>query len=89
MTTRDVISEFIPHISQTDLIISSLGRTAEETFKLIDNYDRVLFLDCMGSVTGVGIGVAMSCPNVKVFAFETDGSFMYNSSRRVRELVKE
>ena len=60
------------------MFISSLGRTAELTFRFIDNPDRVLFLDCLGATIGVGIGVALANNSTSVYAFETDGSFYYN-----------
>lgn len=80
MTTRDIIMTLTEYINPNDLIVCSLGRTAEESFLNIDNIDRVLFLDCMGAVTGTAIGVSLGCPENNVFAFETDGSLMYNLS---------
>lgn len=79
MNTREAIKYIMKYVGEKDLVICSLGRTAEETFSLA-NKEQVLFLDCMGSVTGVAIGVSLGCPKSTVFAFDTDGSFMYNSS---------
>ncbi len=78
MTTTDVITTLNRYVNNDDLIVCSLGRTAEETFLSIENHDRVLFLDCMGSITGVAVGVSLGCPNNMTYAFETDGSLMYN-----------
>jgi len=80
MKTHDVLQELIKVVFPNDLFVSSLGRTAEETFKHVPNINRVLFLDCMGAVTGVAVGVALACRNVQVYALETDGSVMYDSS---------
>jgi len=80
MKTCDVLKELIKVAHPNDLFISSLGRTAEEIFKNVPNRDRVLFLDCMGAVTGVAVGVALACSSVQVYALETDGSVMYDLS---------
>ena len=96
MTTHDSISVLRKHIMPSDLLVSSLGRTAEEVFNQIENPDRVLFLDCLGATIGVAVGVSLGSPNNRVFALETDGSFMYdmtifhsvaNLSHRLKELV--
>lgn len=78
MTTQESICILKKHISSSDLLISSLGRTAEEVFQQIENVDRVLFLDCLGAVTGVAVGISLGCPHNRVFALDTDGSFMYD-----------
>lgn len=80
MTTHDIIEVVTRYIEPIDLIVSSLGRTAEETFLQVENTERILFLDCMGAVTGVAIGVSLGCPHTHVFAFDTDGSLMYDLS---------
>ena len=53
MTTHDTISVLRKLIMPSDLLVSSLGRTAEEVFSQIENPDRVLFLDCLGATIGV------------------------------------
>lgn len=78
MTTTEAINSILPFIEDDALLVSSLGRTAETVFNTISDRNRVLFLDCMGAVTGVGVGLALSLKNNRVYAFETDGSFMYN-----------
>lgn len=78
MTTTETINLILPFIEDDALLVSSLGRTAETVFNTISDRNRVLFLDCMGAVTGVGVGLALSLKSNRVYAFETDGSFMYN-----------
>lgn len=80
MTTDNAIKTILSHTNSTDLIVCSLGRTAEKTFCYVRNIDRVLFLDCLGAPIGVGVGVALANSNSPVFSFETDGSFFYNMS---------
>ena len=45
MTTHEAIAILKKKISLDDLVVSSLGRTAEETFLQISNRERILFLD--------------------------------------------
>lgn len=80
MNTKTAIMKIFNQIEVNDLIISSLGRTAEEVFVQAKNHDRILFLDCLGSVSGISVGVSLGCENSTVYAFDTDGSFIYNAS---------
>lgn len=76
MRTRDAILIINKYFDSNHLGICSLGRTAEEAFLNMNN-NQILFLDCLGSVTGTAIGVALGCKNCWVNALDTDGSFMY------------
>ena len=80
MNTHDSLRVIFQHAGRNDLFVSSLGRTAEEAYIQSDNIDRILFLDCMGSVSGVSMGVALACRSVNVYGLDTDGSFMYDLS---------
>jgi len=80
MNTHTAIMKIFNYIRSKDLLISSLGRTAEEVFIQANNHDQVLFVDCLGAVSGLGVGVALACKDTNVFAFDTDGSFIYNAS---------
>ena len=79
METREIVKAIKEYNDENHLYVCSLGRTAEEVFNLLPN-NQTLFLDCLGSTAGVGIGVAKGCPSAKVFSLETDGSFMYSLS---------
>lgn len=79
MRTQEAISIINKYFDSNHLGICSLGRTAEEAFLNMNN-NQILFLDCLGSVTGMAIGVALGCKESWVDALDTDGSFMYNFS---------
>lgn len=79
MTTENVFKIISKFFTAEHLGICSLGRTAEECYKYIP-HDQVLFLDCLGSVADTAVGIALGCSNSNVFAFETDGSFLFNLS---------
>jgi Thiamine pyrophosphate-requiring enzymes [acetolactate synthase, pyruvate dehydrogenase (cytochrome), glyoxylate carboligase, phosphonopyruvate decarboxylase] len=79
MNTQEAVSIIKEFFSSKHLGICSMGRTAEEVYLNINNC-QVLFLDCMGCVTGTAIGVALGCQEIWVDALDTDGSFMYSLS---------
>lgn len=79
MKTKEAISIIKKYFGANYLGVCSMGRTAEEIFQNIP-INQVLFLDCMGSVTGTAIGVALGCQETWIDAFDTDGSFMYSLS---------
>lgn len=79
MNTQEAVKIIKSFFGSNHLGICSMGRTAEEVYLNINNR-QVLFLDCMGSVTGTAIGVALGCQEIWVDAFDTDGSFMYTLS---------
>lgn len=79
MNTQEAVLIIKKFFDSSHLGICSMGRTAEEVYLNINN-SQVLFLDCMGSVTGTAIGVALGCQEIWVDALDTDGSFMYSIS---------
>lgn len=79
MRTQEAILTIKKYFGADHLGVCSMGRTAEEVFLNISN-SQVLFLDCMGSVTGTAIGVALGCQETWIDALDTDGSFMYSLS---------
>lgn len=79
MKTQEAILTIKKYFGVNHLGVCSMGRTAEEVFLNIST-SQVLFLDCMGSVTGTAIGVALGCQETWIDAFDTDGSFMYSLS---------
>jgi len=79
MNTKEIISAIKRGFSINHLAVCSIGRTAEEVFRQLP-IDQVLFIDCLGSVSGLAVGLSMGLADVWVDAFETDGSFMYNLS---------
>lgn len=60
-----------------ELVVVTLGVTGDE-WAAINTRDANLFLSCMGYVTPVGIGLALSLPHRKVVVLESDGSLLLN-----------
>lgn len=75
MTTREAI-EIISRFATSDTsFVVSLGRTSEECFNLFPN--NALFMDSMGDITSVAIGVALGVGKQHpVIAIDTDGSHL-------------
>lgn len=79
MTTVDVFTVIQQYFNDECLGVCSLGRTAENCYKKLPN-SQILYIDCMGCITDVAVGVALGCPQKRVFSFDTDGSFLFNSA---------
>ncbi len=68
----DVIADLVP---QETSFVCSLGRTAEIAFRRIPS--NTLFLDSMGDVASVAVGVSLGLPRDRlVVALDTDGSHL-------------
>ena len=79
MTTDEVFTIIQKYFNDEYLGICSLGRTAEICYEKLP-HSQVLFIDCMGCITDVSVGVALGCPHNKVLSFDTDGSFLFNTA---------
>lgn len=60
------------------VLVSSLGRTADEIYRRWP--DDALFIDSMGDVCGLSMGIAIGAPALSVIGVDTDGSFLMNLS---------
>lgn len=79
MNTSDVISFVTEKLTEDTTVIVSLGRTGEEMFRR--NQNQTLFLDCMGSVCSLSVGVALAVGDGSpVIAIDTDGSHLMDLS---------
>lgn len=78
MTPHSAITTIVSRLGSDVLCVSSLGRVSEILFSL--RPASTLFLDSMGDVTATSMGMAVGAPDVQVFAFDTDGSFLMNLS---------
>lgn len=74
MKSDEAILEIVKKSQGNSVYISSLGRTSELLFRISPN--NTLFVDSMGDVTSLAIGVAISFPHTSVYSFDTDGSFL-------------
>lgn len=77
MTTAEAVETILRQVGQGAVVVSSLGRTAEEVFR---RHPSALFLDCLGAPTPVACGVALGASEVHTVCFDTDGSFLMDLS---------
>lgn len=78
MRTREALAALVGRMPDTAVYVSSLGRTSEEMYAL--RPDDTLFVDSMGDVTAITLGIALGAPGVPVLGVDTDGSFLMNLS---------
>lgn len=79
MKTREVLELLAQLVPGDTILVSSLGRTSEEAFRLFPN--RTLFLDSMGDIASVASGLALGLgPEYPVVALDTDGSHLMGLS---------
>jgi thiamine pyrophosphate-dependent acetolactate synthase large subunit-like protein len=71
----EVLAELKRAVKETDLIVSALAGTTNETYGVIDRPGN-LYLVGMGMVSQVALGLATALPQCRVFAFDTDGSIL-------------
>ncbi|KUL25799.1 thiamine pyrophosphate-dependent enzyme [Actinoplanes awajinensis] len=78
MNTREALSAVVENAGRDAIFVSSLGRTSEEMYAL--RPDDTLFMDSMGDVTAVALGIGLNGSTFPVVAVDTDGSFLMNLS---------
>lgn len=75
LSSETAIRTLVANSGARNLFISSLGRTAEHLWRL--KPDHTLFLDALGDVLPVAIGVAIACgERFRVTAVDTDGGHL-------------
>ena len=70
-----VVNRFI---SPDDLVVVSLGGVVDEWHNVRPSGGN-LFLEILGGITPVALGLAVALPHRKVFSLDTDGSFFMNT----------
>lgn len=78
MNSREALQAVVDTMGRDAIFACSLGRTSEEMHAL--RPDATLFMDSMGDVTAVSLGIALNGPDFPVVAVDTDGSFLMNLS---------
>lgn len=77
MLNRFACLKLLSEEIKDELVVVTLGVTGDE-WAAINKRDANLLLSCMGYVTPVGIGLALSLPHRKVVVLESDGSLLLN-----------
>ena len=70
-----VINRFV---SPDDLVVVSLGGVVDEWHNVRPSGGN-LFLEILGGITPVALGLAVALPHRKIFSLDTDGSFYMNT----------
>ncbi|KXK62062.1 hypothetical protein AWW66_10475 [Micromonospora rosaria] len=78
MRTADFLAALLDRLPPPTLLVSALGRTSEELYRLAP--DRTLVTDTMGDVAALSVGVALGARPLPVAGVDTDGSFLMNLS---------
>ena len=77
MTTqrRDILAQLGGHLADGDIVVAALAGTTADTYQVIDRPGN-LYLVGLGMITQVSLGLALSLPESKVVALDTDGSLL-------------
>ena len=78
MLTSAALDRLVEAAPADAVYVASLGRVAVELHRL--RPDHTLFLDSLGDVVPVALGIALARPALPVVAVDTDGSFLMNLS---------
>ncbi|MEU8799798.1 thiamine pyrophosphate-dependent enzyme [Spirillospora sp. NPDC048819] len=90
MNSREFIEAILDRAGGRSVAVVAPGRTGELLFRI--RPARTLFVDSMGDVCPLALGIAMAAREIDVYAFETDGGLLMNLSvlpvlgRRMPEL---
>ena len=76
--TSAALERLVEAVPPDGVFVASLGRVAVEMDRL--RSDQTLFLDSLGDVVPVAVGIALARPALPVTAIDTDGSFLMNLS---------
>jgi len=78
MTTRDAVNILASTLPEGVSLVSSPGRTADEVANKFPN--QTLFIDSMGDVVPIAMGLALGLSPLPVVALDTDGSHLFGLS---------
>ncbi|GAB3057066.1 thiamine pyrophosphate-dependent enzyme [Micromonospora schwarzwaldensis] len=78
MRTSEFIAALLDRLPPDSLLVSALGRTSEELYRLAAH--RTLVTDTMGDVAALSTGLAIGARPLPVAGVDTDGSFLMNLS---------
>lgn len=74
--TRNAILSSLIKIIDPDrsIVITTTGFTGRELYKIIDKPNQFYMVGSMGCVSSLGLGLAISQPNYKIFVIDGDGA---------------
>ncbi|WP_049563835.1 thiamine pyrophosphate-dependent enzyme [Nonomuraea sp. SBT364] len=78
MNTEELVASVLRDAPQQSVIVCAPGRTSEVVYRA--RPECTLFIDSMGDVIPLALGIALAAPAVRVHGFETDGGLLMNLS---------
>ncbi len=77
MTTRDALQQIVPFLEDSPAVCAT-GHIAREVQGLKDRPENFYVIGSMGMCSSIGLGIALSRPDKKVFVLDGDGSVLMN-----------
>ena len=76
---REILAQLRSHLTDRDIVVAALAGTTADTYQVIDRPEN-LYLVGLGMVTQVSLGLALTLPESKITALDTDGSLLLGMS---------
>lgn len=76
MNRIDAIKSMMKHIKKNEVVITSCGKISRETFNVKDRPLNFYVQGSMGASLGIGIGIALQRPDIKVTVIAGDGEIL-------------
>ncbi|MCY4489718.1 MAG: thiamine pyrophosphate-dependent enzyme [Deltaproteobacteria bacterium] len=76
---RAVLERLRNHLTESDIVVAALAGTTADTYQVVHRPEN-LYLVGLGMVTQVSLGLALTLPESKVVALDTDGSLLLGPS---------
>ena len=77
MIKRKAIKEICTK-NENAIIVSANGFISRDLFESFDKPDNFYMIGSMGLASSIGLGIALKCPNKKIFVFDGDGNILMN-----------
>ena len=71
---RDVLAALQTVVRDEDVVIASTGYTGRELYATGDRPNQLYMVGSMGCASSLALGVALSCPDRRVFVLDGDGA---------------
>ena len=77
MKRYDALKGLAEIVTDEDIVVTSIGWIKFEWYS-VRSGDGTMYTSLLGCATPFSLGVAMALPHRRVFAFDTDGSMLFN-----------
>ncbi|GIW42234.1 MAG: hypothetical protein KatS3mg076_2811 [Candidatus Binatia bacterium] len=77
MTLREALEVLAPELGN-ELVVHANGFLSRESFALADRPANFYMIGSMGLASSIGLGLALSRPDRRVFVFDGDGNVLMN-----------